>query len=216
MTLSVQERDVIEYLRQQWDKPLRLTSVEMRLQVMGLAGRSDLRLRIGDYMAARADLHPVVTRWGVPTLVLHEGEKLTGRYLSQRGESGGVRASDLAEAVGCSPRHLELAMTTLKHLKLVQWELEAGQLKYEMAPDWKRRLGPLDFNFHRVELGNGERFNVPCAFDFLLLARSQHPQERIEVSDSCVHCTARIRVVIDRGRIDQVSPPDALLLRGGG
>lgn len=217
MSLSGQELAVVEYLQRQWDLPLRLTSVAMGLEANGLAGRHDLRLRIGDHISSHQDIDSVVTSWGVPTLVLNEDEKLLGRHLSQLGESGRLSTSDLAHAVSMPPSDLEPGLTTLAHLALVEWELtDNGQVRYQMAPDWRRTLGPLGFNFHSVSSANGQRFNVPCAFDFLLLAATELREERLEIGDSCVHCTTRIRVVINRGRIDRVEPPDALLYRGGG
>ncbi len=38
------ERAVIDYLRRQWDRPLRLTTVAMGLEASGRARRPDLRL----------------------------------------------------------------------------------------------------------------------------------------------------------------------------
>jgi len=52
--------------------------------------------------------------------------------------------------------------------------------------------------------------------DFLLLVSSDYPHHRLTIHDSCAHCTDRIRVVIDRGRIAAVEPADALVFRGGG
>jgi hypothetical protein len=50
----------------------------------------------------------------------------------------------------------------------------------------------------------------------LLLVSSDYPDRRVTIDDACVHCTDRIRVVIDRARIVAVEPPEAVLLYGGG
>jgi hypothetical protein len=52
--------------------------------------------------------------------------------------------------------------------------------------------------------------------DFLLLVSSDYSDRRVVVHDSCAHCTDRIVVVIDRGQIVTVDPPDALVFHGGG
>jgi hypothetical protein len=50
----------------------------------------------------------------------------------------------------------------------------------------------------------------------LLLVSSDYPSERIEIFDSCAHCTDKIHAVIDQARISRVDPPEALVFRGGG
>jgi hypothetical protein len=50
----------------------------------------------------------------------------------------------------------------------------------------------------------------------LLLVSSDYPDERVEIFDSCIHCTERIHVVIDRGQIAAVEPAEAFVFRGGG
>lgn len=50
----------------------------------------------------------------------------------------------------------------------------------------------------------------------MLLVSSDYPGERVEVSDSCAHCTDRIRATIDRVAVVDVEPPETLVFRGGG
>lgn len=207
---------VIDYLRRQWDRPLRLTTVAMGLEASGLHDRRDLRLQIADHLAANPDLYPVVTGWGVATLVLDEDEKLLGRRLVQLGPRRTVSAAQLSAEIGVGADRLERGLGTLQHLQLISWQSQDGRLSYLLEPGYSERLGPLGFNFHGVRLESGERFNVPCAFDYLLLAGSELAGERVEISDSCVHCTARIRAVITRGRRLEAEPIGTLLFQGGG
>ena len=207
---------VIDYLRRQWDRPLRLTTVAMGLEATGRAPRPDLKLKIADQLVANPDLHPVVKRWGVATLVLDEDEKLLGRRLVQLGSGGTVPAAQLSADTGIAAEQLDRALNALQHLQLISWQSQNGWVSYLLEPNYSERLGPLGFNFHGVRLESGKRFNVPCAFDYLLLAGSELASERVEISDSCVHCTDRIRAVIDRGRSLEADPKEALLFRGGG
>ena len=216
MSLSSSELEAVDHLRQAWDRPLRLTTVAMALEATGLAARGEARLRIADHLAAHPEIHPVVQRWGVATLVLDEDEKLLGRRLVQMGAGPTVLVGELAEEVGQPEAELERAFHTLQHLELLSWQRDDRRVSYLMTTGWRERLGPLGFNYHSVRLESGERFNVPCAFDFLLLARSELAAERVEIADSCVHCSAKIKAEIDRGRIVQVTPPEAVLFRGGG
>ena len=50
----------------------------------------------------------------------------------------------------------------------------------------------------------------------MLLVSSDHPDERVEVFDSCAHCTERIHAVIDHAAVVEVEPAEALVFRGGG
>lgn len=213
---SPDAQGVIDYLRTQWDRPLRLTTVAMGLEARGLGERQDLRLQVADYLAAHPELHPVVKRWGVPTLILEEDEKLLGRRLVQLGPGGTTSAAQLSADIGIAADQLGRALNTLQHLHLISWQSQHGWLSYLLEPHYSGRLGPLGFNFHGVRVESGERFNVPCAFDYILLAASELTEERVEISDSCVHCTARIRAVIDRGRSLEADPKETLLFRGGG
>lgn len=214
--LGTDERGVIDYLRRQWDRPLRLTTVAQAEEATGHSRGTNLRLKIADTLAANPDLYPVVRRFGVATLVLNEDEKLLGRRLVQLGSGGTVSAAELSADVGIAPDELDRALNTLQHLQLISWQSQDGWLSYLLASNFAERLGPLGFNFHGVSLQSGKRFNVPCAFDYLLLAGSELAGERVEISDSCVHCTARIRAVIDRGRSVEADPKTVLLFRGGG
>jgi hypothetical protein len=50
----------------------------------------------------------------------------------------------------------------------------------------------------------------------VLLVSSDYPNDRVEIFDSCVHCTERIHAVVDRGQIAAVEPAEALVFCGGG
>jgi hypothetical protein len=121
-----------------------------------------------------------------------------------------------AAAIQCTPAAVARGLGALQRVGLIDARLVGDTIVYTLASNWRTVAGPLGFAFHTVTLQSGERFNVPCAIDFLLLATSEHAAERIAIADSCAHCTERIHVVIDRGRIVGVEPPEALVFRGGG
>ena len=49
-----------------------------------------------------------------------------------------------------------------------------------------------------------------------MLVSSEHTAERVIVDDACVHCTYRIRVVLEGGAVAAVEPSEALVFAGGG
>jgi hypothetical protein len=216
--LCAEERRVLAYLQSQWDRLFRLTTIAQGMAALGLPADDERRLRLGDHLLAHPAAHPVVARWGARTLILTEDEKLLGRYLAQRAAAGAGRvpAAGAAAAIGRTVPEVTRGLTVLQHVGLIDWRLANDTIAYTLAPDWQERAGPLAFTFHTVTLQSGERFNVPCALDFLLLGASEHAAERVLIDDSCVHCTDRIRVVIDHGQIAAVEPPETVVFYGGG
>jgi hypothetical protein len=52
--------------------------------------------------------------------------------------------------------------------------------------------------------------------DFLLLVNSTYPNDTVRIDDSCMHCTQRISMMIERGKVKEISPGTAIVFRGGG
>ena len=48
------------------------------------------------------------------------------------------------------------------------------------------------------------------------MVNSTYQNDTVEIEDACAHCTRRIRMKFERGKIVKVAPPDALVFRGGG
>ncbi len=214
--MSAEDAALLTYLQGAWSQLFHLTTLEQGMQALGQPPDIDRRLRLGDVLLAQLEIHPTVERWGARTLILTEREKRAGRYLAQ-GAGQSMALADAAAAVDATPADLQSALQTLRHVGLLAWHLDDGEtLAYQLAPSWGELAGPLGFTFHTVQRATGERFNVPCAVDFLLLAHGEYPEERIEITDSCAHCTSHIGAVIERGAIVAVVPPEALVFRGGG
>ncbi|GAC1543890.1 MAG: hypothetical protein NVS2B7_17890 [Herpetosiphon sp.] len=209
---------IVVYLHADWAQLFRLTTIAQAMQSLGMCEDTSLRLRVGAYLAQQTPLHSPVARWGICTFILTEDEKLLGRYLTDRanGLAGAIAVRELAQALGCSSAVVLQSLTVLGTLKLVTWQLHAGLIDYALVPEWETVLGPLGWMFHTVQTATGNRFNVPCAFDVLLLAGSELAHERIDLWDACAHCTDRLHVVIEGRRVLQVEPPDAVVFRGGG
>jgi len=48
------------------------------------------------------------------------------------------------------------------------------------------------------------------------LVNSTHSQDILKIEDSCMHCTDRISLEIERGRLTKASPAETLVFQGGG
>lgn len=150
---------VVAFLREEWSKPFRITTVAQVMASLGIPDNVELRLRIGAYLADHLDLSERLSRWGADAFVLTEDEKLLARCIWQTWERSGAvpGLSELEQSCDLSPGAMPLGLEVLASLGFVAHE---GQ-SYAMLADFEERAGGLGFNFHSVTLENGERFNVP-------------------------------------------------------
>lgn len=216
--LEPKDLQVLEYLTASWSKLFHLTTVQQGMLAVGQEPVHARRLRIGRYLLEHREIHPTVERWGARTVILTEEEKLPGRYLAQHAGDrwGRIAIAAAAAVLAQGERQVEQALGTLNQLGLIEVRRNGNTVDYRLAPAWRALIGPLGFTFHTVVREDGERFNVPCAHDFLLLAARELTDERLEIFDSCVHRVDRIHVQFAHGRITAVDPPETLIFRGGG
>lgn len=220
MTTTSKLKAVLAYLEEQWSKLFRLTTIEQAIRALGYPMDDELRRRVGAELLAKAAFHPTLAQWGAYTFILNEDEKLLARWLVQRTKNSNsqLTISEVAASLNCTEATVEHQVKNLQGVGLLLGgsPQNTSFFEYRFVPEWKKLAGPLEFNFHTVQRETGEQFNVPCAFDYLLLARSEFAHEKLEIFDSCVHCTVRLNFMIDNGQIEEVNPPQTLIFRGGG
>lgn len=237
------ETAVIHYLLAEWQKPLRLTTVAQAMAAMGLPADDERRWSIGkklrrlwrrsvqdprryerwrttlrlDVDQARVEHFVQQTReWGSASYILDEGEKLVARYILLTQERDGRLPSleQIAQAMGERLEPVRAQCDMLARIGFLAPE-ERSPAGYCLARGYRRFLKGLGFLFHTVTLASGERFNVPCAIDYLLMASRLYPDETVAVDDSCAHCVERIHVVLARGSVTEATPEEPLVYRGG-
>ena len=237
------ERQVIEYLLAEWQKPLRLTPVAQGMVALGLAEDRELRWRIGQRLRspwrrsvqdpqrferfrtalglaldqARVEqLLQQAREWGLASIVLDEDEKLVARYVLRTREREGRFPSleETARAIGQCLEQVEPRFEMLVRVGFLA-TTDSSPAGYRLARRYRRFLKGLGFFFHTVTLASGERFNVPCAIDYLLLASRLHSEETVSLDDACAHCVNRIHLVITHGQVIEASPEAPLVYRGG-
>lgn len=49
----------------------------------------------------------------------------------------------------------------------------------------------------------------------MLLVCSRCADRRVTIDDPCAHCTDRIRLVLERGELVELTPPEVIVFRGG-
>ena len=175
--LAAADRSVLDYLRADWERLFHLTTVPQALATLDLDDDPTRRWRLAYHLADQSASHrqsqtaaapptqsapyPAVGRWGLPTLVLREDEKLLGRYLTARGVAGEADLAEAAAAAGTTPSLALEALDALQRAGLLAGKPSGARLHWQFVPEWPRRLGPLAFTWHTVTPPSGRAFGVP-------------------------------------------------------
>jgi len=237
---DAREAQVIQHLLAEWQKPLRLTTVAQAMASLGLPDDDDLRWRVAQrlrglwrrvvrdprrYVQFRQEVGlPVdeatierfvqqACQWHPLSIILDEEEKLVARFLLtlwQKERRLPTRA-EVGQAVRIDLTKVDRAFGMLERIGLLAREDGV----YHLRRGYQRFLGGLGLTFHTVVLPTGERFNVPCAIDYLLLAGRTYRGHRVVLEDACHHCWERIRIVMEEGQVVEAVPEEPIVYRGG-
>ena len=209
---------ILGWLERDWDRVLRLTSVEQAQAALGLARDPAVRRRVGARLAAEPDRHPVVRRWGFRALTLSAAEKRLALWLARLGGPGQATVAEAAAALGWPAREVHDAARLLAWARLLDGDgpdPTGPDAAWRLVPDHADLIGPQGLAVHAVRLEAGDWFSVPCARDVLLLVAVRYPDRRVVADDLCPVCATPIRVTFDRGQVVAASPAGTVYLRGG-
>jgi hypothetical protein len=222
--LSALEKQVINYLLTDWQKPYRSTNVEQAMRALGLEFSDTMRKNIAKYLEAAykdpdcdtAKCYQRLKMWGPLPFILTNHEKLIGRYLAMTKEVRGIL--ELATALEIPRREVQQGLGMLKDIGFL---MEASSLppgyilsdKYEDFLAWKNPSGnpALGFTFHAVTIKGEPEFNVQCTVDFLLLALNNYKGKMASLEERCIHCIDPIRIQFDQGKLVLLEPESAVL-----
>ena len=217
--LSTQEQQVVDYLLDDWSKRFHSTSIPLAMSNLSMKPDDALRLRIGQYFRANTNLAKNLQWWGASNYILSNEEKRIAKYLINTYEKKDQRLPTLKEIsreIGISPERLKGRLAFLAEAGLLE-EFRNADPGYVLAKRYSRWGGPLRYNFHTVDVDEGKPFDVWCAVDFLLLVNSnEYSNKKIEIDDSCAHCSAPISIVIASGQIEHLDPETVWVQQGGG
>ncbi|MBI4279319.1 MAG: hypothetical protein HY660_12765 [Armatimonadetes bacterium] len=172
--LNADERRVLEILLEDWKDVLRCTNVEQAMARVGLPFSDATRRRLAGHLLHDPAVQAAV-RWAPHTYILTNDERLIARAALRQGRDGRpVDASGLAPATGLPADAVADGLEALAWLGITVGDRRA----YRLAPGHESFLEGLGFNFHEVVLDSGERFNVNCFFDFVLLVNPQFRDRR--------------------------------------
>ncbi len=214
--LDARVERIVAHLAVVWERVFRLTTIEQAMAALGLPPHRALRLRVAEHLAARVELYPTLRRWGHVRFALSRSELRLGLLLAA---SPGLSPDAAAHRLGVPTATVRRALPALRRLGLLEpapSDAPYGDAGLLLAADHRQHLGPLGFAAHQVTLADGERFDVPCVRDALLLARYRYARERVMLETHCPGSARPIGLGIERGEIVAVEPPGARYVCGEG
>jgi DNA-binding transcriptional ArsR family regulator len=161
--LTRQERAVLEYLRRDWGKQYRISSIGLAAEVIKAKLSDDSRLRLARFLDANRGAFPAVARHGTATVALTPTEKLIARAILLREvrDKSAANREDIAREMGLSARSLVRPLGVLQKLGAILPEGEGGDVRYRVAARYPRRPSyRIDFYSHQVEVNGSDKFEV--------------------------------------------------------
>lgn len=161
-SLTAQEKEVVDFLVNDWGKDYSITSVDIAMAALIIPPSDETRFRIGSHIKAHPKLHEVIRRWGWVTLVLTPDEKLIARTLinAERKYKTTPSVSEIAQAVAIGEDQTRSGLAMLERYEIIKRDKAAGGAGYRVGTRYLKWEPRLDFLFHTVTLERGRRFNT--------------------------------------------------------
>ena len=159
-SLTRQERAVLEYLKKDWEKEYRTTSIAVAAEVLNVKLSYASRLRLAKFIEANRMSYRAPARHRTTTVALSPAEKLIARailLLEAEGKKS-VTPTEISEKMNPPTRSLREPLAFLQQFGAV---LPDAGGRYRVDPKYPRRPSRfIDFFSHGVEVNGRERFEV--------------------------------------------------------
>ncbi len=214
--LSADGQKIVDYLLDDWDEQGHSTSISLAMKILDMKPNDTVRLEVGEHFRAHTDLANNLKWRGTNNYILSNDEKLIAKYLinTYTNEKRIPDLKELSEEVGIPESNLNGRLNFMAQAGLLQASSNE-KLGYALTDKYNRWGGPLRYNFHTVAQENAKAFDVWWGVDFLLLVNS-YGDKKVEIEDSCMHCSKRINLTIEKGEIASLSPETVWIQQGGG
>jgi hypothetical protein len=205
--LTSGERQVVEYLKKNWEKRYRVTNIKQAIDALGLSYKNQVRTRIGDFLQSVYGGSDVFSkrleRWGPYPFIPTNEEKLIARCLLLNFKLSGAMpiSREIAQILDMDEGDVDAALDLLNYMGFIEKHRSDSRRAYKFSRDYEKFLRGLGFTFHKITLENGESFNVQCAADALILALSDYADQKVVIKDSCFHCLERIHITIKKKKV---------------
>ena len=158
--LTRQERAVLEYLKKDWEKEYRTTSIAVASEASKVKLSDASRLRLAKFIEANRMSYRAPARHRATTVALSPTEKLIARailLLEAEGKKS-VPPTEISEKMNLPTRSLREPLAFLQQFGAI---LPEGGGHYRVDPKYPRRPSRfIDFFSHGVEVNGRERFEV--------------------------------------------------------
>lgn len=163
--LNDKQQKVLDYMLNDWNKPSRITGVDLAMQNVGGQYSADDRYAIGMFLRNNPRLHRTLRTFGWETAVLTPSEKLIGRIVSraEREHQPPPARDDFARILKVSPDAVTDALKMLARFEVMRPDPAVKGLGYRMAEDryvdWEGAMR-ITFMNHRVQVEGEKPFEV--------------------------------------------------------
>ncbi len=163
--LTDKQQKVLDYMLNDWNKPSRITGVELAMQNVGGQYSPDDRYAIGIFLRDNPRLHRTLRTFGWETATLTPNEKLIARIVSraERENQTPPTREEFARILEVSPAEVTDALKMLGRFGIMQSDPAVKGLGYRMSEDryqdWEGAMR-ITFMNHRVQVAGEKPFEV--------------------------------------------------------
>src|SRR5260370_9295348 len=165
VTLTDKQQKVLDYMLNDWNKPSRITGVELAMQNVGGQYSPDDRYAIGIFLRDNPRLHRTLRTFGWETATLTPNEKLIARIVSHAECENQTPPSrkEFARILEVSSAEVNDALKTFGRFGIMQSDPVVKGLWYRMSEDryqdWEGAMR-ITFMNHRVQVAGEKPFEV--------------------------------------------------------
>jgi hypothetical protein len=165
VTLTDKQQKVLDYMLNDWNKPMHITGVDLAMQNIGGQYSADDRYAIGIFLRDNPRLHRTLRTFGWETAALTPTEKLIARIVSraEREHQHTPTQEDFERILQVSPAAVTDALKMLERFGITRSDSAVKGLGYRMAQDryldWEGAMR-ITFMNHRVQVEGDKPFEV--------------------------------------------------------
>ncbi|HEY6250184.1 MAG TPA: hypothetical protein VI685_09490 [Candidatus Angelobacter sp.] len=163
--LTDKQQKVLDYMLNDWNRPSRITGVELAMQNVGGQYSSDDRYAIGIFLRNNPRLHRTLRTFGWETASLSPTEKRIAQIMSraERENQPPPTREEFGHTLGVSESAMSDALRMLERFGIIRPDPAVKGLGYRMAEDryldWEGAMR-ITFMNHRVQVEGEKPFEV--------------------------------------------------------
>ena len=163
--LTDKQKRVLDYMLMDWDKPMRITGIDLAMQNVGGQYSPDDRYEIAVFLRNNPRIHRTLRIFGWETAALTPTEKLIARIVSraEREHQPPPTQEEFGRDLRVSPAAMTDALKRLERFGIMRPDAAVKSLGYRIAEDryvdWEGAMR-ITFMNHRVQVQGEKPFEV--------------------------------------------------------